>query len=130
MLSWLRSRTLDPAIRGERVLPEILFTGFLALRREIVGDHFHLILVGAALFAHGPVAAEDEAVFAEAFPAMIEDRRVVGGFARGLAPFLRRLRGLLEECGYFAKDVLLFAGGSHAFSPRIGQLRGVACAAD
>ncbi len=75
----------DPAIRRERVLPEILLRSATAFCGKVFTDNLELVGIRAALLTHRPVAAIDDAVFAEALPAVVEDRLVVSRVARCVA---------------------------------------------
>ena len=66
-----------PAICGLRVFPEIAFTIFGSLGREVLGDDLKGLIVGRDLIAVGPIGAEDHAIRAEQVPEWIQFLAVV-----------------------------------------------------
>ena len=73
----LSGRARVPAICGLRVSPEIAFTIFGSLGREVLGDDFEGLIVGCDLIAVGPIGSEDHAIRAEQVPEGIQFLAVV-----------------------------------------------------
>ena len=116
-----------PTVGGEGVLPEIFLVGFGTFGGEVGIDDVEDGGVGGTCVGDGPVAAKEEAVWAEGLPEVVEDGQVVGGVCGGLAFGAFHL---LDEGGDFHKDVGVLGEFLDVLLPTGGDGSGIAGAAE
>lgn len=109
----MSAECLCQAVDAAGVLVEIFLGGGFGFGRGVVPDDFENGGVIGEASADGPVAAVDDAVFAEGVPERVE---------RGAIEFHIRRRGVFATCAFreggdFHKDILMRRNHSNAFEP-------------